>query len=159
MELERENKDFKSLSKVVRLVNLSDLFLQSSNVIRTLDALSYESVEVEMSSTGELLSEQEDSFQAKVSFCLIVRPIEEEKKELVRVDSEYILIYELVATKKPSTDDIKVFCEMNAVYNAWPFWREFVQNMANKMDLPVPIIPLLKFKLRKNSKEKQPHKT
>lgn len=66
MDIERKAEDFKSLSRVVPRVDLAELFLHSCNVSRALDALSYESVEVDMSSSGELTAEQEHSFQAKV---------------------------------------------------------------------------------------------
>jgi len=155
MDIERKVEDFKSLSRVVPWVDLAGLFLHSCNVSRALDALSYESVEVDMSSSGELLAEQDHSFQAKVSLCLTVHSSGDERKELVRFDSEYILVYQLTAKKNPSKDDIQVFCSMNAVYNVWPFWRELVHTMANRMDLPMPTMPLLKFKPRKPSRKEK----
>jgi hypothetical protein len=155
MDIERKTEDFKSLSRVVPCVDLAALFLHSCNVNRDLDALAYESIEVDMSSSGELLAEQGHGFQAKVSLCLVLHSSDDERKELVRFDSEYILVYKLTAEKKPSTNDIEVFCSMNAVYNVWPYWREFVHTMANKMDLPIPIMPLLKFKPLKRKKKEE----
>lgn len=157
MDIERKSEDFKALSRVVPKVDLVDLFLSSCKVERALDALSYESIRANFSSSGGLLMDREDGFEAKVSLCLVLHSDDEQNKELLKIDSEYVLMYQLASGKrKPSSDDIEVFCDMNAVYNVWPFWREFVHNMATRMDLPLPIMPLLKFKPPKRKKKARP---
>lgn len=42
---------------------------------------------------------------------------------------------------KPS--DISAFAKFNATVNAWPYWREFVQSMTSRMDIPTITVPLL----------------
>ena len=155
MDIEKKAEDFKSLARVVPKVDLTGLFLHSCKVNRASDALEHESVQVDMSSSGELLADQKDSFRAKVLLCLNIHSTGDERKELLRIDSEYILSYQLLGKKRPSTNDIEIFCSMNAVYNAWPYWRELVHSMANRMDLPVPIMPLLKFKPSRRSGKKK----
>lgn len=39
--------------------------------------------------------------------------------------------------------DVVAFANFNATFNAWPYWREFVQSMTGRMGLPGVIIPVL----------------
>lgn len=41
-------------------------------------------------------------------------------------------------------DDSDQFAKINPIYNVWAYWREFVQNMTTRMNLPVLTMPLLK---------------
>jgi len=36
------------------------------------------------------------------------------------------------------------FARTNGIYNAWPYWREFVQNMIARMNLPPLVIPVFR---------------
>lgn len=42
-----------------------------------------------------------------------------------------------------SAADVKAFADFNSTFNAWPYWREFVQSMTARMGLPSVIIPVL----------------
>jgi len=39
---------------------------------------------------------------------------------------------------------VRHFAETNGLYNAWPYWREFVQNTAARMSLPGLTVPVLR---------------
>lgn len=58
------------------------------------------------------------------------------------VRARYRLVYRV--TKRPSALDANAFAELNGVFNAWPFWREVVQASAMRMNVPPPVVPLLK---------------
>lgn len=40
-----------------------------------------------------------------------------------------------------NTADVQAFAEFNATFNAWPYWREFVQSMSGRIGLPSVVIP------------------
>lgn len=42
-------------------------------------------------------------------------------------------------------DQLRAFAQINGVFNAWPYWREFVQNSAARMGLPRLILPVFRF--------------
>ena len=56
------------------------------------------------------------------------------------VDEQPRLIDQPVEVK---STDIHAFSDFNATFNAWPYWREFVQSMTGRMGLPTVIIPVL----------------
>jgi hypothetical protein len=40
-------------------------------------------------------------------------------------------------------EDVRAFAEYNSTFNAWPYWREFVQSMCARMGLPQVVVPVL----------------
>jgi hypothetical protein len=40
-------------------------------------------------------------------------------------------------------DEVEYFSKYNAMYNVWPYWREFVQNTCYRMNVPALKIPFL----------------
>lgn len=145
MEIRKKQEDLKALSRIVPKVEVDDLYMISCNFNRDIDITHYESVRVNLSSSGELLSVAEDGFRSKVSLCLVANP-EREENEILRIESEYILSYLIHSKKKLETNDLKTFCSINSVYNIWPYWRELVDSIANRADLPLPKMPLIKVK-------------
>jgi hypothetical protein len=65
------------------------------------------------------------------SFLLDYVPRPEDQAELLRKPVEV------------AAQDVRAFAEFNATFNAWPFWREFVQSMTARMGLPAVVVPLL----------------
>lgn len=82
---------------------------------------------------------------------ILGEPTEEElrSEELIksRVASEISAIYCILYAINPEvklTDDEKAeFGKNNAPYHAWTYWREYVQNTCNRMNLPVTTVPML----------------
>ncbi|HDY65089.1 MAG TPA: hypothetical protein ENH84_02505 [Phycisphaerae bacterium] len=76
-----------------------------------------------------------------------------DKKKPIQVKAVLELVYN--CEKVSSFDDraIKDFGEINGVYNAWPYWREFVQNTVVRMGLPPLIVPTFRVLQPKTSKK------
>lgn len=77
-----------------------------------------------------------DHLHAWVIFSLSSEPA------VFEVRATFRLVYRL--PQKMAAADLKAFTGVNAVFNAWPFWRELVHNSAARMNLPPPTVPLLK---------------
>jgi hypothetical protein len=77
-----------------------------------------------------------DHLHAWVTFTLSSQP------SLIDIRATFRLVYRLAGTATAA--DAKAFAGVNAVYNAWPYWRELVQNSAARMSLAPPTVPLLK---------------
>lgn len=41
-------------------------------------------------------------------------------------------------------DAVMAFSQFNAAFNAWPYWREYVQSMAARLGLPSVTVPILR---------------
>lgn len=85
---------------------------------------------------------------AKINTRLI--PVESEKSPVVSVKAVFELRYRLPKELKVSQEQLNTFAKINSMFNAWPYWREFVQNMVARMNLPPVTLPM--FRLEETSK-------
>jgi preprotein translocase subunit SecB len=65
------------------------------------------------------------------------------KKVPVSIQGEYELEYSIESFDQIKPENIKAFGSMNGIYNAWPYWREFVQSMTVRMGLPPLTLPVM----------------
>lgn len=151
MEIKTKSSDFKSLSKVTPKANFQSIYLLTSNVKRSLDALEYSELEAEITFGGSLFTKEKDRFSAKVQVSVTGSSPENEDKQIVFIEAEYILTYAVRDMKNILKKDLQVFCDINAIYNSWPYLREFVQSVCNRMEIPPLTLPLLKFRSSKES--------
>jgi hypothetical protein len=77
----------------------------------------------------------------------------EEHQPLVIVECCFEAEYCFAPEYKPSEQQIEAFRSANAVFNCWPFFREFVQTSITRMHFPPPPVPFLKI-IRKAEPEK-----
>jgi|SRR5580698_656902 hypothetical protein len=64
----------------------------------------------------------------------------------VQVDATLELVYSYPAdSEPPSPQELQAFADTNALMNCWPYWRELVQNMVGRMNLPPFVVPLLRY--------------
>jgi preprotein translocase subunit SecB len=163
MEIQKSAKELKSLAKVVARTDLKSLSLLNSDAWRSLDALDHPRVSAEIRMEGILLQEEEDCILAKAIFSFAGTPVDENEtkseQQVVSIKAEYLLVYSLPNKTDLSKEELENFCSINAMYNAWPYWREFIQTLSNKMGLPPMTLPLLKFRqARKNGGKEEGRK-
>ena len=79
---------------------------------------------------------------AKIGTQLVPEHAKEEP--LVSVETSFELRYRLPEGLRVGPDTLTTFAETNGVYNAWPYWREFVQSMFTRMGLPPVVLPVLR---------------
>lgn len=60
---------------------------------------------------------------------------------LCRVRSEYVLLYALSDELEPRDEDLDSFALINGCYNAWSYWREFVQSSLARLEMPMVTVP------------------
>lgn len=56
------------------------------------------------------------------------------------IEADFVVIYDIVGELED--DGMKAFAELNAVHNAWPFWRQHVFDIVQRARLPQLDIPL-----------------
>jgi hypothetical protein len=155
MQIEKKKADAEASYRVSKLADFISIYLESCIFRRSSDALKYESVQAHISHEEVLINELDNVFDSGISICLKVTPKDDDRKEVVYIEAKYILSYQLKSNEGISAEDILAFCRMNGLFNAWPFWRELVSNMAYRGDLPIPTMPLMKFVPPATSKTKK----
>jgi hypothetical protein len=68
----------------------------------------------------------------------------EERKpnEKILIEATFALIYSVTSFDGIEDRHIEAFGSINGIFNAWPYWREFVQNTSVRMGLPAVTAPV-----------------
>ena len=64
------------------------------------------------------------------------------------IEAEFLVVYRTKATSAFPVDALQHFAELNGTYNAWPYWRELVQNMTVRAGMSGITVPVFKPKVR-----------
>lgn len=63
---------------------------------------------------------------------------------LAYVKASFAITYSLREGPTLTDADVGIFCSLNAVHNAWPFWREFITSALSRSGLHgVPVPPFM----------------
>lgn len=82
-----------------------------------------------------------------------------DSEEFTLVKAVFALNYRLSSTDGLSEKHYRAFAELNGVFNAWPYCREFVQSTTVRLGLPALILPSLKLsgsKVKSASEKQRP---
>jgi preprotein translocase subunit SecB len=100
---------------------------------------------VTVSHSGKAVVEEGGLIRATIRFALQARETgKRDAKPAFRVDVSFELVYKIPPDLHPSGAELRAFAETNAVFNAWPYWREFVQSMTARTNLPPLTLPLFR---------------
>lgn len=93
------------------------------------------------------------------SFQMIALPVEgAEKKPAVEIQAVFMLVYKAESLEGLKTENFDSFARINGIYNAWPYWREFVQSATTRMGLPSLTLPVFRIDAREaKTTPKPPH--
>jgi len=69
-----------------------------------------------------------------------------EAEPAVSVKASFELEYQLPSGFTVKQKELNDFAEINSVFNAWPYWREYIQNVFSRMNLPPMTLPLYRLK-------------
>ena len=69
---------------------------------------------------------------------------DEIEEPVVNVSASFLLMYEMRDIEGFTDDHYEQFAKMNGVFNAWPYWREYVQNVTVRMGLPALTVPVFR---------------
>jgi len=75
-------------------------------------------------------------------FVVSAKYDEADDHELLRIEAQFALRYRVPSLAGLKKSNIEAFGELNGLYNAWPYWREFVQSTTVRMGLPPLTIPV-----------------
>lgn len=78
------------------------------------------------------------------------------KKLPLHMRVQYELKYRVPEDFKTTKAEINAFANVNGVYNAWPYFREFVQTTTQRMNLPPLILPVYRIPAAQKSPATSP---
>ena len=102
-------------------------------------------VDLLVNRTAEISERQDNKtffVVAKIGTQLV--PEQAKEEPLVSIETSFELQYRLPEGFRVDPDALTTFAQTNGIYNAWPYWREFVQSTFARMGLPPVVLPLLR---------------
>jgi preprotein translocase subunit SecB len=75
-------------------------------------------------------------------------------KTVVYVECTFEVSYQLHPEFTPSAEQIKAFKDGNAIFNCWPYCRQYVQDMIQRTGYPSLILPLLRVQTKPRESRK-----
>ncbi len=79
------------------------------------------------------------------------------QKPVIFIDASFLLAYKIENFEGLTQKGFEQFANLNGIYNAWPYWREFVQNTVTRMGLPsltIPVFRIVQSTAKKSVKKK-----
>ncbi len=98
--------------------------------------------------TVEKVDADQDTLQISVRLTFSVVTTmdgEPEPDPTLLIDATLVLVYSLDSLDGLEDQNFQAFALTNGVYNAWPYWREFVQSATVRMGLPALVPPVFRF--------------
>jgi hypothetical protein len=80
----------------------------------------------------------------EIAFTMEIRQTGEEEQLQAEIEGTFELSYSVPENKSFTTEELEAFGEGNAVFNAWPYWRELVQASLARMSLPPVTLPVFR---------------
>jgi hypothetical protein len=76
------------------------------------------------------------------------------EEPLLTIQATFELLYRLPEGVEGTSEELQAFAETNALFNAWPFFREIIHATMARMNLPPIALPL--FRLTPRPREEAP---
>ena len=84
------------------------------------------------------------ALRIETAFKMEVRSAGEDEELQAEIQGTFELSYEIPDDESFSSDELEAFGEVNAVFNAWPYWRELVQASLARMSMPPLTVPVFR---------------
>ncbi len=70
--------------------------------------------------------------------------LEDKASMVAQIEATYMADYKITDMRlRIDNEALDCFAVNNASYHVWPYWREFVSNQAQRMNLPKVILPVM----------------
>ena len=70
--------------------------------------------------------------------------IDSESKLDLHVAADFVLLYRINDLQGLTEPHFRQFGDINGVYNAWPYWREYLHSTIARMGLQAPLLPVFR---------------
>lgn len=74
---------------------------------------------------------------------------DQERPEALDVSADYVVMYWCRRPEPPTDDELDLLADGTAVFNTWPFFREYLHSMFFRMSLSLPLLPSMSPNLNK----------
>lgn len=150
ISIEQDHQELKHAIEFQRNSNLQALRLVWANLACTapLDDLSGSSLDTAASfkPSESKPGEQKLTLAVDFTFRVFREGDRDAQKDVASVQCKFEADYDLRPGYQPAPPETEAFHRGNAVFNCWPFFREYVQSSFTRMGFPAPPVPFLRMR-------------
>lgn len=133
------------VSEVAATVNIAEIRFVSFSAKCPPPGVGPLSVEFKYKTTTHVDSISSPQIVVLADFIMEARPSNgDDSKPCCEIVAQLSLTYDCPKATDFSPAHLEAFGQANGVFNAWPYWREFVQSTTTRMGLPPLVAPSLK---------------
>lgn len=141
------------ISALVAAVKIGGIRLVESTLQTDIAAPPQADVEAEIGHKSSVLQrpDKDGSFLIRTDFKFSIK--QDDGKTPVTIKAGFELNYSLPANLKSTPTELEEFGRSNAIFNAWPYWREYLQSTLVRMGLPAFTLPVYRIQARKKGSQ------
>lgn len=152
ISIEQTPEEAKLAFEVHRHASIAEMRLSRAEV-RARRVSGSSPVAIELSFKAKRLPSAVGALCVEVAFTMVGQAAGAPRNKTpgILVDCVYEVEYALEEGFEPSPIQIKAFKDGNAIFNAWPYFREFLQSSVQRMGLPPLVVPFLRLQPKKST--------
>jgi hypothetical protein len=151
MQISQTEKQIQALRSVQDNCEIQGISLLSCNVTKAKAGTSFR--EPSLSNISPSL--RGSSLAVEVSFEYSAWDSSEPAERLFVVNATFEAVYQLREAYLPTDEESSSFSRGTAVFNCWPYAREFLRDITSRMGHQTPVLPLLRIVPRKTDPGQQ----
>ena len=135
------------LSRIISVVQIESVRLCEAHCRSAVHpSESADVINVKTSTEAAVVKEPGDdgSLRVETTFTMEVRSASDEEKLQAEIRGRFELSYKIPDNENFSSEELEAFGHVNAVFNAWPYWRELVQASLARMSMPPLTVPVFR---------------
>ncbi len=164
LEIGLEKLDMEAAARVAQKFVLQEIFLVDAKISRDPLIMSPEALSLEHKcSTDYLSSSDNEKYLVLCNFRVAAFNGKEPSKLVMKIEASFCTSYvknpDIIIPKDIDSilTHVEYLMTINPVSHAWPYWREFVQNMSTRMGFPALTVPLLEIVPKKPGGKEEKH--
>ena len=137
------NDVLKRLTPLIRSVQLQGIRLVESSCRGfTQEPTESSQVDVRFNWSAKAVLKSAGSFSVLADMEVLLVPTGSEDANAARIWSRFEIRYSVPQEIELNEGLLEEFAKSNGVFNAWAYWREFIQSTLVRMGLPAVLLPL-----------------
>jgi hypothetical protein len=150
MQISQTREQIKALSALQANAEIHSITLLSCNVLRAKAGTKFQEPYSVKPVVSNIASSRQNGFLVvEVSFEYSAWDSSEPSERLFQVNCTFEASYQLSPEYSPTPEQVSSFCRGTALFNCWPYAREFLRDITSRIGHQTPTLPLLRIVPRK----------
>lgn len=133
------------LVALIASVQLTDVRLIDASVrTRIRDADTLQDLQLAIKHGAKIMERHDDAIVIGAMMRAQVLEGNDEQNPAVSMTVTFALEYGVADASRFSDEVLAEFARLNGTFNAWPYWREYIQTTSARMSLPPVVLPVFR---------------